>query len=238
MKLAHSVRLAAWFLIGLNLAMAFGSIWIFMRMTPAIEFIIDRNVTSLQMCEEMLAALATLDNKGVANKAAIAFTEQSFATALQRAQKNITESDEPDIIQAIYRSYPQAFAGNSEALAATVKAIKRLGATNRTAMVTADKKARHFGNAGAWGIVFMASGVFLMSMLFLRSLKKNLLYPLAEIHSVTTAFQHGDSLRRCTGTAIPREIYQLYREINEILDKCSAQSFPGQRQSGTLKSTV
>lgn len=238
MKLAHSVRLTAWFLIGLNLSMAFGSIWIFMRMTPAIEFIIDRNVTSLQMCEEMLAALAILDKNETAEKPAVAFIEESFKTALQRAQKNITEKDEPGIIQEIYRSYPQAFAGDSDALATTVKAIKQLGTTNRVAMVNADKKARHFGNAGAWGIVFMASGVFLMSMLFLRNLKKNLVYPLAEIHAVTTAFQHGDSLRRCTGSVLPREIHQLYREINKILDKCSAHNFHERRQSGTSKPSV
>ncbi len=230
MKLAHSVRLAGGFLIGLNLLMAFGSIWIFVRMTPAIELIIDRNVTSLQMCEEMLAALALANKKQSERTTAMGSVQETFRKALQRAQQNITEEDEPAIIKSISQNYLQAFAGEAAALTKTVDAVQSLGAANRAAMVAADKKARQFGNAGAWGIVFMATVVFLIGMLFIRSLKKNLVHPLEEIHSVTTAYQHGDTMRRCTGTGIPREIHQVYRELNEILDKGSVANFPGQRQ--------
>ena len=229
MKLAHAVRLAAWFLIGLNLLMAFGSIWIFVRMTPAIELIIDRNVTSLQMCEEMLAALA-MANANPAPRTATDAARVTFRTALQKAQKNITENDEPIIIKSINQSYPKAFAGDPAALTRTIDAILNLGVANRAAMVAADKKARQFGSAGAWGIVFMATVVFLVGMLFIRSLKKNLVHPLEEIHSVTTAFRLGDTMRRCTGTGLPKEIYQVYSEFNEILDKCNVQNLPGQRQ--------
>jgi hypothetical protein len=51
-------------------------------------------------------------------------------------------------------------------------------------MVTADRKARQFGNAGAWGIVFMASAVFMVGILFIRGLRRSLVKPLEEIHSV------------------------------------------------------
>ncbi len=232
MKLAQSVRLAAWFLIGLNLAMAFGSIWIFVRMTPAIEFIIDRNVTSLQTCEEMLAALAIANVNRSERKTATESAQDTFRNALQRAQQNITEEDEPGIITSINQSYLKAFAGDAMALTKTVDAIRNLGAANRAAMIAADKKARQFGNAGAWGIVFMATVVFLVGMLFIRSLKRNLVHPLEEIHSVTTALRQGDTMRRCTGTGLPREIQQVYRELNEILDKYNVQNFPAQRQGG------
>ena len=229
MKLAQSVRLAAWLLIGLNLVMAFGSIWIFVRMTPAIELIIDRNVTSLQTCEEMLAALAIANVNHPDRQTAAKSAQDTFKEALQRAQQNITEEEEPIIIQSIHQSYLKAFAGDTTALTKTVEAIQSLGATNRAAMVAADKIARQFGNAGAWGIVFMATTLFLVGMLFMRSLKKNLVHPLEEIHSVTAAIRHGDTMRRCTGTGLPREIHQVYNELNAILDKSSAQNFPGQR---------
>ena len=228
MKLAHSIRLAAWFLIGLNLLMAFASIWIFVRMTPAIELIIDRNVTSLQMCEEMLAALA-MTNENRAARTATDAARDTFKAALQRAQKNITENDEPIIIKSINQSYPKAFAGDAVALTKTINAILNLGAANRAAMVTADKKAKQFGSAGAWGIVFMATVVFLVGLLFIRSLKKNLVHPLEEIHSVTTAFRIGDTMRRCSGAGLPKEISQVYSEFNEILDKSNMQNLPGRR---------
>ncbi len=230
MKLAQSVRLAACFLIGLNLVMAFGSIWIFVRMTPAIEFIIDRNVTSIQTCEEMLAALAMVNNNRSEHNAAADSARNAFKEALHKAQQYITEADEPIIIKAINQSYLKAFAGDAAALTKTIDAILSLGAANRAAMVAADKKARQFGNAGAWGIVFMATVVFLVGMLFMRSLRKNLLRPLEEIHSVTATFRQGDTMRRCTGTGLPKEIHQVYSELNEILDKNNMQNFPGQRQ--------
>ena len=230
MKLAQSVRLAAWFLVGLNLVMAFGSIWIFVRMTPAIEFIIDRNVTSIQTCEEMLAALTMVNANRSERKKTADSARDAFKDALYKAQQNITEADEPIIIKAIHQSYLSAFAGDTAALNKTIDAILSLGAANRAAMVAADKKARQFGNAGAWGIVFMATVVFLVGMLFVRSLKKNLLHPLEEIHSVTATFQQGDTMRRCTGTGVPKEIQQIYRELNEILDKNTLQSFSGQHK--------
>ncbi len=224
MKLAQSVWLGAWVLIGLNLLMAFGSIWVFMRMSPAIETIIDRNVTSLQTCEEMLASLVGINGKKSDTKPSI----DSFLAALDRAQHNITEEDEPDAIKSISQSYIKAFEGDGVEIRKTVTAVLRLGAINRAAMVSEARKARQFGNAGAWGIVFMATAVFLVGMLFLRRLKRNLINPLEEIHSVTIAIRNGDTMRRCTGTSLPKEMNQVFSELNEVLDKCSVQNFGGQ----------
>lgn len=86
-------------------------------------------------------------------------------------------------------------------------------------MVKADRQARQFGNGGAWGIVFMASAVFIAGMLFMRSLKRNLVEPLEEIHSVIQAIRNGDSMRRCTGPDAPQEIKTIFSGINEVLDK-------------------
>ena len=105
MKLAQSVRFGAWLLIGVNLLMAFGSIWVFMRMSPAIEIIIDQNVTSLQTCEDMLASLIMVNK----NESDTKPLRDSFVGALNKAQHNITEGDEPDAIKSIRRSYSKAF---------------------------------------------------------------------------------------------------------------------------------
>ena len=224
MKLAQLVWLGAWLLIGLNLLMAFGSIWVFMRMSPAIETIIDRNVTSLQTCEEMLASLVRVNG----NQSDTKLLRDSFLAALNKAQHNITEEDEPDAIKSISQSYEKAFEGDVVEVKKTVNAVLRLGAINRAAMVAEARKARQFGNAGAWGIVFMATAVFLVGMLFIRRLKRNLINPLEEIHSVTAAIRNGDTMRRCTGTSLPKEISQVFSELNEILDKCSVKNFGGQ----------
>jgi nitrate/nitrite-specific signal transduction histidine kinase len=86
-------------------------------------------------------------------------------------------------------------------------------------MAAADKKAKQFGHAGAWGVVFMAAAVFLVGLLFMHNLKRNLVDPLEEIHSVVKAFQNGNTMRRCTGTKLPRDIKTVFRFFNELLDK-------------------
>jgi hypothetical protein len=195
--------------------MAFGSIWVFMRMAPAIEIIIEQNEKSLHACEEMLSILV------LANPSAndVAQFESKFLKALDRANKNITEKEEPIAIEAISKNYAQAFEGSFEGKEKTVSAILQLAEINRRAMVVEDRKARQFGNAGAWGIVFMASALFLVGMLFMKGLKQSLVKPLEEILSVIQAVKTGDSMRRCIGTGAPRDILSIFDGINDILDK-------------------
>ncbi|EKD38762.1 MAG: hypothetical protein ACD_75C00617G0003 [uncultured bacterium] len=215
MKVGQNVRLGAWFLIGLNLLMAMGSIWVFVRMAPAIEIIILQNERSLQACEEMLLSLALINSNGPATEQ----LQASFNDALTRAEKNVTEKEEPLALQSIRLHYSQAFAGDFEARSKTVTAITRLGKINRTAMEIADRKARQLGNGGAWGVVFMASTVFLVGMLFMRSLERNLVTPLAEIHSVISALKRGNTRRRCTGTDLAKDVAVVFNELNDFLDK-------------------
>ncbi|MBN1575513.1 MAG: hypothetical protein JW913_03120 [Chitinispirillaceae bacterium] len=217
-KLAQNVRVGAWILIGLNLMMALGSIWVFIRMAPAIERIIDRNERSLQAGEEMLASLAMAGGKDADNGSRL----KSFADALTRARGNITENEEPLALDSITMNYPGAFRGDGDAGGRTIAYIVRLGDINRAAMVNADRRARQVGNAGAWGVVFMASSLFLVGMLFLRGLKRNLIQPFEEVHSVVTAFRNGDTMRRCTGTNLPKDFATVFRDVNELLDRLEA----------------
>ncbi|MDH4318716.1 MAG: hypothetical protein OEV64_10025 [Desulfobulbaceae bacterium] len=215
MKIAQSVRLGVWMLIAINLLMALGSIWVFTRMSPAIEVIIDRNENSLAACEQMLAALALSGSEpGNEDEQRALFNE-----ALQRARSNITEAEEPTAIASIEQSYVKALRGERLGLQNTVAAITLLGTINREAMIRADWKARQFGRAGAWAVVFMASGVFLAGMLFKRSLTRGLVIPLEEIHAVISARRSGDTMRRCTGTDLPKDVKIVFDDINEHLDR-------------------
>jgi methyl-accepting chemotaxis protein len=217
MRHTRTVLLGAWILILLNILMALGSIWIFMRMAPAIERIIEQNERSLHACEEMLESLVLAGRR-------MAETEdlrRGFTEAFERARNNITESDEPSALEAISRAYPKAFQGDPEATEKTVLAITRLSAINRGAMIAADKRARQFGSAGAWGIVFMATAMFTVGMIFIRSLKHNFMEPLEEMDSVFQAFRRGDLLRRCGSKHLSPEMKKIFGQINELLDENS-----------------
>ncbi|HOO63008.1 MAG TPA: hypothetical protein PK364_03690 [Synergistaceae bacterium] len=214
MKLGQSVRLGGWLLIALNFLMALGAIWIFMRMAPAIELIIERNERSLHACEEMLQCLV-MANQEEANRAEL---RQAFLESLEGAQNNITEKEEPLALEEINANYVKAFEGNQEATEKTVFAITRLSAINRGAMIKADQKARQFGSAGAWGIVFMATAIFTIGMIFMKSLKYNLVRPLKEIDATLQEFRGGNTFRRCVETNTSPEVKKILRTINELLD--------------------
>lgn len=211
MKLAHPVKFGAWFLIVMNLIMAFGSIWIFMRMAPAIEVIIAQNEVSLESCEDMLAALLKSNDSGSSSLAV-------FRGALAKARNNITEEEEPAIIDRIEKYHKAAFDGDELSLNLTIDAITDLGDINRQAMRRADAKAKQFGYAGAWGVVFMATVSFMIGMILLRSLEKNLSEPIQEIDAVIAAVRDGDPMRRCTMKNPSSSIRKIFTNVNELLD--------------------
>lgn len=225
MKLAQSVRVGAWLLIGLNLLMAFGSIWIFMRMAPAIAVIIEQNERSLLACEEMLASLALVNADSTTNAA----LQERFTQALKRADNNITEAGESAALKSINSHYEDAFVGIQIARERTVTAITLLGEINRQAMVQADQRAQKLGSAGAWGVVFMAVCVFFGGVVFKRSLSRNLIKPLEEIHRVIGAHRAGNLFRRCSENNVPRDVRAVLNGVNELLDMCS---WGGQKKSG------
>lgn len=216
MKIAYSVRLGIGTLIGINLLMAFCCIWIFLRMAPAIDQIILRNVNSLRSGRIMLTALTYA---GDAEKNADAVTD--FEVALDAASKNITELHEPENLAAIEANYKAAFQGDPIARLNTVTAIDRLCETNINAMIKADFKARRLGVSGAWGVVFMASGVFFIGMLVARFLIRRLIFPLEEIYTTLESRRSGDQFRLCTVADSSDEMFRLLTDINDLLGQNS-----------------
>jgi hypothetical protein len=214
MKISNSIATGTWILIAINLLMAFGSIWIFNRMAPAIEVIIKQNERSLFACEQMMSALVEQNYETISNSILI----ENFNTALDFASQNITEEGESTQIELIRTHYLEALKGDLPASAITLKAIKDLSQINRLAMEQADDSARRLGNSGAWGIVFMASAIFGFGLFFYRRVKRNLITPLEEIHTVLHDVGEGNKFRRCTGTELPNEIHEIYREVNKLLD--------------------
>jgi hypothetical protein len=171
----------------------------------------------------MLASLAMISHSAPVDPA----LKEAFLIALERAENNITEKEEPEALASIKVNYTGAFLGDTAARQKTVRAIVLLAKINRTAMITEDRRARQFGSAGAWGVVFMAVTVFFAGMLFKRSFSKNLAAPLEEIYRVISARQAGDPLRRCFGPDQRGDIRLIYDGINALLDQCRFQSVAG-----------
>lgn len=215
MKIGQPVKIGILILISFNILMAFSSIWIFTRMSPAIEEIISRNQVSLKACEDMLSAMTLLSK----DKALNLQLKKKFTIALNNARNNITETAEPEALQNIQTNYLKALENDFIHKEKTVSAISKLAQVNRQAMIKADLKAKKLGYAGAWTIVFMSATIFFTGMLVKRSLNFNLIQPLNEIYSVFKDSSSGNKLRRCSGNNLPEDIKLIYNKINEYLDK-------------------
>jgi len=218
MKFINNIKFGGGVLIVLNLLLAFGTIWVFVRMSPAIETIIEQNERSLFHCEQMLALLD--ENHERTSAPGVHENDKvKFLDFLTKAENNITEKDENPPVETIKANYENALEGDSAARKLTLGAIIKLSEINRNAMFNADAKAKQLGNAGAWGVVFMAAAVFTCCLLFIRKLQYNLIQPLEEIHTTVNEYKDGETMRRCTGTNLPSEIQNLYNSINDLLDK-------------------
>jgi hypothetical protein len=227
MRLAQAVRVGSWFLVGLNLLMAVGTIAIFTRMAPAIALIIERNERSLKACEDMLALMAVT---GIGSPFSV---EQAriFQTAFDRAKANVTEPQEPEILKRMEPTLPPLFQGDAAVRREVVKAAVQLGKINRDAMTLADRRAQQLGRAGAWGVVFMALSAFLTGVIFIRSLTRRVVTPLEEIHTVIIAHRNGETMRRCTGADLSQDVVAVFTGINELLDHCQALAAGGNRSA-------
>lgn len=209
MKSGQSVRLGAWLLIALNLLMAYGCVWIFMRMAPVIGESNYRNLRSLAACEDMLIALShqSEDEKKVA-----------FLQAFQRARSNITEAAEPSALELIQKNVDAAFDGDVKAREEVIAGIIALSCANRMAMEEAAHHGSQLGYGGAWGVVFMALWLCIAGFIFKRRLINGLVAPLEEIDDVLRVRRGGDLMRRCSGVDLSKDVERIFSGINDELD--------------------
>jgi hypothetical protein len=87
-------------------------------------------------------------------------------------------------------------------------------------MISADYKAKQIGSAGAWAIVFMATAVFLASMIIIRYYRAHISGTMEEINTVLEADKAGDVYRRCT-VGKSADANALFGSINRVLDQKS-----------------
>ncbi|MGM0596458.1 MAG: hypothetical protein ACQES9_05400 [Myxococcota bacterium] len=215
MKLGNSLKLGAWLLIVLNVLMALGSVWVFMRMAPAIKLIIKNNEHSLEASGKMMMTLASIDPNSPEKQEKL---KKQFTAAMKQIKKNIGD-EELYYLEIISNNYQKAFNGDITAKESTVRAIAKLSEINRKSILNADSEARQYGSAGAWGVVFMGTVIFFVGMIFMQRLKKRMLQPVEEIYSVITAVKKGDKMRRCTGADMSSEMNIIFDGINSLLDK-------------------
>lgn len=208
MKSLKVAGLLFYLLLGFNLVLAFSALWSLQRMTPVIDRIYERNVRSLNACDDMLAALNM-----------IPVDRQAFEKALQSASGNVTEPGEQMLVAKIGKIFPDVLSGNPESRKETVLLIVALAGENRKAVLREIYETRHLRQSGSWLIVFFTLAFFSLCLLLEKRLRKNVIGVVEEISDVLESRKNGDLYRRCRLSELPPDMHELCSRINEMIDR-------------------
>ncbi len=209
MQIGKTITFFTWLLIAFNITLSFGALWTFERMTPSIEAIRRKNISSLEECDVMLLALAGRD-----------IDRKSFEKALAAVEQNITEPGELESINRIRATSAKLLnEGDESVYPEVVNSILDLAKENRNGVLTETIKARHMQNAGAWTVVFAALVFFFLAIILYVRVKRNLLEPVNDIAETVAARSRGDHFRRCRESGMSHDMQELCSNINDLLDK-------------------
>lgn len=220
MRTRHDIRIAVFVFLVFNLVIAFGSISLLERMTPAIQGVLQANVYSIAAVEEMFSTLAEPSDRDVTERS------QKFRAALDRAKKNITESQETELIESIDRGFEGALAGDVVSRLKVISDLRLLGEVNREAIRKADQKAVRLGKAGSWIIVLLGAFGFLLSLIILTRLNRQVVRPVEEIYDAVREWKEGNSRRRCNHVDAPPELQNTMTVINHLIDQSEEPDSP------------
>ena len=207
MQSGKLITFGVWLMILFNLLLSFGAVWSLQRMNPEIQRIYERNIVSLDACENMLLLLtAPVPDTG------------AFARALQSAENNITESGEKESITRIKLLAGKFTGGDQTVKESMTREIIKLTNFNKNAIMQSAMQAQKMRQAGAWGIVFMTLFFFAAAIFFEQKLRRRFLLPFQEISSVMDAHLQGDHFRRCNLLHVTQDMKKLFMAINDLLD--------------------
>ncbi len=197
----------------LALLLAFGAIFLFSRMGPAIRQILRENIASIQAGEEMLAALARHPDP---SSPALA---RELEAPLLRAERNVTEAAERPLLGQIRLSVSALARGESVPRDVLIARIQELIETNRKAMQRADADAQRLGLAGAWASAVIGLVSIGLGFLVMARQERRVVEPLLELNVVVRGAIKGDAFLRCRTHRTAPEVDAILRGINRILDE-------------------
>ena len=178
----------------------------FQRLEPFVNALNSSNTETLYYTEQMLTSISM--KKDI----------RKFEENLYKAQNNITEPGEKEILEKIAGNYQPAFYGNEKYEEATIDNIAKLSSINRLAMQKAGLRAKKMQTVGIWIILFPSIFIWIIGLTLLARIKRVFIKPIEELNDVIFDYNNGNRMRRCPSYTISKDLQKLYYGINTILD--------------------
>lgn len=200
------------------LIISLGTMGLFLRMTPAIETILQDNVPSIMATHGMFNALSMRHLNPEQER-------ERFFTALQLARDAAHRDDEYALINKVRALGEKVFTGEDKYLPSLTVALKELADVNHEAMIKRDNEARRLGNAGAWAVMMMGFFGFSGTLFAMSRIRQHVLEPIDDTYNALVAFERGETRRRAhLSRSAPYEIAEIIRSANHLMDEIMATS--------------
>ncbi|MDD2942701.1 MAG: hypothetical protein PHC51_07030 [bacterium] len=200
------------------LIISLGTMGLFLRMTPAIETILQDNVPSIMATHGMFRALSMRHSDRETEK-------ENFISALQLARDAAHNDNEFALVSRVKALGEKVFAGEEDYLPSLTAALKELADVNHHAMIKRDNEARRLGNAGAWAVMMMGFFGFSGALFAMSRIRQHVLEPIDDTYNALVAFERGETRRRAHLTrSAPFEIAEIIRSANHLMDEIMAAS--------------
>ena len=179
----------------------------FQRLEPFVNTLNSSNTKSLYYAEQMLSSISMKKDIKI------------FEENLHKAQNNITEDGEKDVLEKIAGNYQPAFYGNEKYEEATIDSIAELSRINRLAMQRAGLRAKKMQTVGIWIIIFPTVFIWMIGLTLLARIKRTFIKPIEELNDVISDYNSGNRMRRCPSYTVSKDLQKLYDGLNHILDE-------------------
>ena len=216
MRLRFEVSLGITALLGLQVLTTIVATRMLSRSAPAVERILEDNVTSLVAAEDLLTVLSSTAVSPVNGRPDL------VTLALESARANSTIAGEDQIVARIDASLDAALAGDPIARRRVVNDVRELTHLNREAIRVTDENSRTLAIAGAWACGFLGICSFWVSVFVSRRLRARLEAPLVELDAALEAVRRGEPHRRVTLHTGPAEARRIADGVNWLLDRQEA----------------
>lgn len=244
MTLRTRLLLGYGYLVVLILAVAGTSAVAFLHLSSGIDVVLDENFRSIRASMEMIESLERQDSETLAallegdvDRDALGRLETSFEEAFRVARGNVTEPEEPLILERIERDLATFIAARNALIEERPEAplaaynrrvfplfsrikseVLHLLEINQEAMVQADREARQTAHqAGAVLGVLVAVGL-VSFILLARVMQRTILGRIDELKRGVEAIATRDPRRRLREEGAD-ELTVVARRINELLDR-------------------
>lgn len=244
MTLRTRLLLGYGYLVVLILAVAGTSAIAFLHLSSGINVVLDENFRTIRASMEMIESLERQDSEtlaalleGQVDSQALARLEASFDAALRVAQGNVTEPEEPVVLERIERDLAAFLAARNALIEERPEAplaaynrrvfplfsrikgeVLHLLEINQRAMIQADREARETAlQAGAVLGVLVAVGL-VSFVLLARVMQRTILGRIEELRRGIEAIATRDSRRRLREEGAD-ELTVVARRTNELLDR-------------------